>query len=341
MGSLHKLYIRQCKCHLELGRIPAAQAAFDRAIDAIDKCGLAKDLRKGLATELQDAFISLAAHSGEISHEEEDAHALPAWTEIEERHAKYPAASSAISIEYDDAFGRHVVAARDIEVGEVVFNEAPIVSILDQEEDATTEACVNCMAYIKDSVPVPCPTCYAAVFCSLACRREAFSTYHKYECRLAPAFRDLGLDKLPLIMMVLRAVTQKPVAFFREMAASEAFAEHDVRNGVTEAQSEVFLSSDYRNLFHLVTHEAERDALDVATKTVFAAFVVQCLRTVNYFGSEADEEDEVLVGRLVLHFLQCFQFNTHMVESVYENRVISPQDAETRIWKDADRLVQI
>ena len=38
------------------------------------------------------------------------------------------------------------------------------------------------------------------------------------------------------------------------------------------------------------------------------------------------------------HFLQCFQFNTHMVESVYLNRLIAP-DSETRMWKNADRFV--
>ena len=41
-----------------------------------------------------------------------------------------------------------------------------------------------------------------------------------------------------------------------------------------------------------------------------------------------------LSGYLLAHFLQCFQFNTHMIESVYSNRVIAP-DAETRMWKDA------
>ena len=43
---------------------------------------------------------------------------------------------------------------------------------------------------------------------------------------------------------------------------------------------------------------------------------------------------DYLSGYLLAHFLQCFQFNTHMIESVYSNRVIAP-DAETRMWKDA------
>ena len=45
---IYKLYIRKCKCLLELCRIPDAQEAFDKAIDAIDRSGLKKDLRKVL-----------------------------------------------------------------------------------------------------------------------------------------------------------------------------------------------------------------------------------------------------------------------------------------------------
>ena len=57
---VYKLYIRQCKCLLELTRIPQAQEAFDKAIDAIDRSGMKKDMRKGITADLQEAFINLA-----------------------------------------------------------------------------------------------------------------------------------------------------------------------------------------------------------------------------------------------------------------------------------------
>ncbi len=63
----YKLYIRQCKCLLLLGRVRAAQASFDSAVDAIDRSGLNRDLRKGMVAELQEAFINL------INTEEEKA----------------------------------------------------------------------------------------------------------------------------------------------------------------------------------------------------------------------------------------------------------------------------
>ena len=48
-------------------------------------------------------------------------------------------------------------------------------------------------------------------------------------------------------------------------------------------------------------------------------------------------EEEVLVCRLLCHFVQCIQFNTHTVESTYENRMVA-WDSETRLWKRADRF---
>ena len=47
-------------------------------------------------------------------------------------------------------------------------------------------------------------------------------------------------------------------------------------------------------------------------------------------------DEEVLVCRLLKHFLECIQFNTHTVESIYENRMVA-WDTETRLWKSSQR----
>lgn len=107
-----------------------------------------------------------------------------------------------ISIRYNEHVGRHVVATRNIAAGEVIFHEDPIVSVLIQEDDASTEACHHCFLFLH--LIVPCPTCSFVVFCSLQCRNEALATYHKTECKLGPVLRSCKLDRLPLITMVLR-----------------------------------------------------------------------------------------------------------------------------------------
>ena len=71
-NMVYKLYIRQCRCLLELGRIPEAQAAFDCSMDAIDRSGLKKDARKGMAAGLQEAFINLAKSVEETAPKESE-----------------------------------------------------------------------------------------------------------------------------------------------------------------------------------------------------------------------------------------------------------------------------
>ena len=74
------------------------------------------------------------------------------------------------NFQYDPLFGRHVVANRTIEVGEVIFNEEPIVSTIQgggrhvDREIVSTPSCHNCLRYIKSGL-VPCPTCNIACFC--------------------------------------------------------------------------------------------------------------------------------------------------------------------------------
>ena len=74
---------------------------------------------------------------------------------------------------------------------QVLFRESPAVSYLNRDTKMCgSDACYHCHAFIDDNgAAVPCPTCSAAVFCSLRCRKTAYGTYHKYECRLGPVIR--------------------------------------------------------------------------------------------------------------------------------------------------------
>ena len=58
------------------------------------------------------------------------------------------------------------MANRDIEVGEVLFNEEPIVHYMNttDEDVVCTPACYYCLMYIRSGL-VPCPTCSSAYFC--------------------------------------------------------------------------------------------------------------------------------------------------------------------------------
>ncbi|XP_063916970.1 SET and MYND domain-containing protein 4-like [Zophobas morio] len=81
-----------------------------------------------------------------------------------------------IRVERDDKFGTHVVATRDVEVGDIIMIEEPFTSVLTSDRLTHCHQCQN-LCYN----PVPCNKCTVALFCSDSCKNEAQS-YHKYEC---------------------------------------------------------------------------------------------------------------------------------------------------------------
>lgn len=127
------------------------------------------------------------------------------------------------------------------------------------------------------------------------------STYHKYECRIAPSLERTQLHRLPLVMASLRAITQKSVEFFLSLDAQGAFDQHDIKHG-TQADF-LYKSDDYRNLFNLVTHNDRRSPYDVVTKHIIAGILVAALKGVGYFSS-IDKENEkgeafILIGKCI------------------------------------------
>ena len=169
----------------------------------------------------------------------------------------------------------------------------------------------------------------------MECRNAALSSHHKWECKLSLFLERTQLDRLPLIMMAFRAITQKPVSFFCDLSRQGAFDTHNVRNGVDVSEEGSFLSDDYRNLFNLVSHSEQRQMVDITTKYLFGGLLVRALKAAGYFEGYGLQE-EVLIGRLITHFMECMQFNSHMIDSVYLNRIIAP-DSETRMWKNAKK----
>ena len=140
--------------------------------------------------------------------------------------------------------------------------------------------------------------------------------------------------------MAFRAVTQKPLAYFKNLDKEGAFDEHNIQNGVTKVgEKDGSEPNGYQNLYNLVTHTEMREMVDVTTKYIFAVVLTKALKAVGYFedGAEDLDKEEVLIAKLIGHFIECIQFNCHMIDSVYSNRLIAP-DSETRMWKDAHRF---
>ena len=77
------------------------------------------------------------------------------------------------------------------------------------------------------------------------------------------------------------------------------------------------MSSDYRNIFNLVSHHEKMSSTENFHRATFAIFLLRCLDSQGYFGSQQSTYeltgDKLLVARLLFHFLELLQFNTHEV----------------------------
>ena len=68
---------------------------------------------------------------------------------------------------------------RDIEPGEIIAVDRPVVKHLDKEYTKTH--CWNCLRSTQKYATVPCSMCSGVLFCSELCRKIAQETYHKYD----------------------------------------------------------------------------------------------------------------------------------------------------------------
>ena len=75
-------------------------------------------------------------------------------------------------------------------------------------------------------------------------RKEALSTYHRYECTVVDFLIASGMSII--CFLALRCITQKPKEFFLEN--KHLFDGHDIASGTAKGQEQVsrYLSSDYR-----------------------------------------------------------------------------------------------
>lgn len=107
---------------------------------------------------------------------------------------------SSISIEYNDKFGNHLIAAKDIEPGEVVFIENPYVFAV--EENFTY--CNHC--FKVSWAGIPCSSCWRCMYCSEKCKNDAWSKYHNIECATFINCDAVHPEFSRLVQITIRAV---------------------------------------------------------------------------------------------------------------------------------------
>ncbi|KAJ8679805.1 hypothetical protein QAD02_015592 [Eretmocerus hayati] len=101
---------------------------------------------------------------------------LPNISTSEHVHFK----TDSVVMNWSKTYGRHFIASRDIEPGEIIMCEkSPYASV---DVDQMYLVCAHCLAFAWSGIP--CDTCVLTIYCSEECKKEAWSEYHDIMCAL-------------------------------------------------------------------------------------------------------------------------------------------------------------
>lgn len=108
--------------------------------------------------------------------EERDEIAIPESMQSKE----IPCAADCVSLAYNEKFGRHMIATRDIKPGEIIIVERGYVVFPEKEQMYL--ACSHCLSFCWNGIP--CDGCVFAIYCNTGCKLQAWQEYHNVECHV-------------------------------------------------------------------------------------------------------------------------------------------------------------
>jgi len=303
----YKLYERRGRCHVALQEDSAALQAFTICIQAIEESKLTGDKRTALETEINNLTNTLNQDNVRDKSKRKN---TKIKLEIKDKNPRFPAFSSAVEIRYEAGRGRFGVASRDIPLGELICVEDPPCAFL--HEETTGLNCSHCFRI--SAAPLPSPLCTQNVFCSWDCQKRGMENYHVVESKFMDVLFQNGLKKKEWFL-ALRAVTLRPLSFFKEIQNS---LDHNPLLGAQTDSDSVYSSDDFFSLYNLVSHHESWTFKEHAYKAFFALFFVRCLQKSNYFGDtqsndETLGEDERLIGKIIIHLMEVATMNSHEI----------------------------
>lgn len=132
---------------------------------------------------------------------------------VESCNNEIPCASDAVAIKYNEHYGRHVVATRDIYPGEIIAIEKPYTLMLTQENVRTH--CSNCLKVCWASIP--CTYCTYAMYCSEECKSIEWKKCHDIECAVFPVLTKDQCYNLDLLSVRLAILAIREAGSIKEL----------------------------------------------------------------------------------------------------------------------------
>lgn len=123
--------------------------------------------------------------------------------DLEERSVQIKTDKYPIELKHDSVMGRCLVAAKDIEPGEIFLNDWPLLMAPNAEESGTT--CVGCCLVVEESRLQPCLKCGWNV-CSIDCSNVSKIVTQIQFSRLPISHLVGNSEEFPTFMFMLRRV---------------------------------------------------------------------------------------------------------------------------------------
>jgi SET and MYND domain-containing protein 4 len=149
-------------------------------------------------------------------------------------HSKCLHMADCLELAVNVKYGRHIIAKRDLKVGDVVIMEKPFQKLLLEEDKY--RRCANCLIE-NDLTLIPCPSCTLSMYCSVQCLTAAYEKFHKYEC--------------PIIDALFKLFSMTWVGAFRAIVLLIDELKSDLESFVLEMDNkvpEIYLSQYYRKV---------------------------------------------------------------------------------------------
>lgn len=177
-----KILLRKIECFVKLNS-PKVLTVYEETLEWIEK-SQSKEKEK-----MRQKLELICQHrQEEIKEDEKSLDAIFAEFVYDRPNGEIDACSDALDVRYNDTFGRHVVATRDIRPGEIIAKETPYCLALSVSNKYSH--CWQCLEYIWNGIS--CDHCVHAMFCSGKCKQKAWKDFHEVECNILT--RLLGLD---------------------------------------------------------------------------------------------------------------------------------------------------
>ncbi|KAF7279156.1 hypothetical protein GWI33_007567 [Rhynchophorus ferrugineus] len=197
---------------------------------------------------------------------------------ITKPNPKIACASDAVEIASDSNQGRHIVATRSIEAGEVIAVERPYVVAVGPGPSQKYLHCHECLELCYNLFP--CPKCRTALYCSSECQQKA-SKYHYNECDLC----QFDFVEQLSLKAILRGLKES------------------VTNGDAPVDSTVYRSDRYEEIQQLTTNKEKRSVRDFFEAANDACIYTYFLKKYSDFFDATGVSEERLKELLFHHYL--------------------------------------